>query len=702
MARIEDLIDEIADSKLRAQIAREVKHLKTHKRFGLVYEEHVPETVALFGLQVRPGDVVLVRTEPDDPTRWEVKSVEGDKAEIGPIGDGEVVGVVPTRDLLVEKQFEEPIFPGLTSVGTVERGGDKPFHSVIQAENFHALQLLVYTHAGKVDVIYIDPPYNTGDKSWKYNNRFVDGNDAYRHSKWLAMMEKRLRLARTLLKLDGVLIVTIDEHEVHHLGMLLEELFPDRVRQLVTIVMNPSGSSRDGLSRVEEYALFVAPEGWTPSLTHDDLLTSPTGSAKQPAWESLLRRGSTWYRAMRPNLCYPVLLDRDTLSIVGAGQPHPDVEEDNVPTEVDGHAAAWPVRSDGRLGIWRVDGNRLMELAAKGYAYVSRADERRGTWTIKYLMSGTIQAIEDGEVEVVGRGEKGEVILSADSRPTKTAKTVWFRGSHTAGGAGGTQSLTSFLGTRGRFDFPKSVYAVFDALQVASAKQDAVVLDFFAGSGTTLHSVAMLNAQDGGRRQCILVTNNDVSDPEAKALNRQGHFVGDPEYEAQGIFDAVTKPRVESAITGVRPDGEPVEGKYLDQYLPDHAYADGFDQNVAFFRMDYLEPDLVELGRQYEAIAPLLWMAAGSVGSWEPWSGKVPWSAPVDSSYAVLFDEAEAAAFGAYVESRSEEITHVWIVTDSHSAFLDLQEELPGHVVVGQLYRDYLRNFVINAPGVLG
>ena len=702
MARIEDLIDEIADSKLREQIAREVKHLKAHKRFGLVYEEHVPETVALFGLQVRPGDVVLVRTEPDDSTRWEVKSVEGDKAEIGPIGNGEVVAVVPTRDLLVEKRFEEPIFPGLTSVGTVERGGDKPFHSVIQAENFHALQLLVYTHAGKVDVIYIDPPYNTGDKSWKYNNRFVDGNDAYRHSKWLAMMEKRLRLARTLLKLDGVLIVTIDEHEVHHLGMLLEELFPDRVRQLVTIVMNPSGSSRDGLSRVEEYALFVAPEGWTPSLTHDDLLTSPTGSAKQPAWESLLRRGSTWYRAMRPNLCYPVLLDRDTLSIVGAGQPHPDVEEDNVPTEVDGHAAAWPVRSDGRLGIWRVDGNRLMELAAKGYAYVSRADERRGTWTIKYLMSGTIQAIEDGEVEVVGRGEKGEVILSADSRPTKTAKTVWFRGSHTAGGAGGTQSLTSFLGTRGRFDFPKSVYAVFDALQVASAKQDAVVLDFFAGSGTTLHSVAMLNAQDGGRRQCILVTNNDVSDPEAKALNRQGHFVGDPEYEAQGIFDAVTKPRVESAITGVRPDGEPVEGKYLDQYLPDHAYADGFDQNVAFFRMDYLEPDLVELGRQYEAIAPLLWMAAGSVGSWEPWSGKVPWSAPVDSSYAVLFDEAEAAAFGAYVESRSEEITHVWIVTDSHSAFLDLQEELPGHVVVGQLYRDYLRNFVINAPGVLG
>ena len=117
--------------------------------------------------------------------------------------------------------------------------------------------------------------------------------------------------------------------------------------------------------------------------------------------------------------------------------------------------------------------------------------------------------------------------------------------------------------------------------------------------------------------------------------------------------------------------------------------------------MDYLEPDLVELGRQYEAIAPLLWMAAGSVGSWELWDGKSAWSAPEDSTYAVLFDESEASAFGAYVESRSDEITHAWIVTDSHSAFLDLRADLPEGLTVGQLYRDYLRNFVVNAPRVL-
>lgn len=229
---------------------------------------------------------------------------------------------------------------------------------------------------------------------------------------------------------------------------------------------------------------------------------------------------------------------------------------------------------------------------------------------------------------------------------------------------------------------------------------DAIVLDFFAGSGTTLHAVALLNAQDGGSRQCILVTNNDVSESEGTRLNKAGYFVGDPEFEAEGIFESVTKPRVEAAITGIRPDGKPVEGEYLDRYLPDHSYADGFEGNVAFFRMDYLEPDLVELGRQYIAVAPLLWMAAGSVGSWEGWDGKLPWSAPVDSTYAVLFDLTESAAFGSMVEGRSE-ISHAWIVTDSHSAFLEVREELPAGVEVGQLYRQYLRNFTVNAPGVL-
>ena len=700
MARIEDLIDEIADPGLRDEIARQVKLLKSTKRFGLVFEDHVPETVSLHGLTIRAGSIVQERRKPEETTRFRVLSVKDGKATIIPVGFDEPVETVASEDLLVVKAFEEPIFPGLTPVGEVKRGTeDKPAHTVINGENFHALQLLAYTHAGKVDVIYIDPPYNTGARDWKYNNRFVDNNDAWRHSKWLAMMEKRLKLSKKLLKPDGVLVVTIDEHELHHLGMLLESIFSNARRQVVTIVINPSGTSSGGLSRVEEYAVFVMPHAREPAQISDDFLIE-TSAAKPPAWESLLRRGSSWYRHTRPNLCFPVLVDPDSQRIVAVGDPHPQVQDDDPVAEIDGVRAAWPIRSDGRLGIWRVDRERLMELSSKGYAYVSSEDRVRGTWTIRYLMTGTIAAIENGDVQVEGRGEFGQVILSAQE-PRRRAKTVWYRGAHTAGGGGGTQLITALLGRRGGFDFPKSLYAVVDTLQtVIRQDQDSIILDFFAGSGTTLHAVALLNAQDGGNRQCILVTNNDVSDAGAKRLYNAGHFAGDPEFEAEGIFESVTKPRGEAAITGARPDGKPVEGRYLDQYLPDHSYADGFEENVAFFRMNYLEPDLVELGRQYNAIAPLLWMAAGSVGSWEEWDGKEPWSAPTASTYAVLFDLSEAAGFGSMVESRPE-ITHVWIVTDSHTAFVEASADLPSGVRAGQLYREFLRNFTVNAPGVL-
>jgi len=157
-------------------------------------------------------------------------------------------------ELLVVREFGEPIFPALVPVDAVANGPlDAPWHTLIEADNYHALQLLDYLYAGQVDCIYIDPPYNTGARDWKYNNDYVDGNDGWRHSKWLAFMEKRLKLAKRLLKPDtGVLIVTIDEHEVHHLGMLLEREFPEAYRQMVTIVINQKGVEQGRLARAED------------------------------------------------------------------------------------------------------------------------------------------------------------------------------------------------------------------------------------------------------------------------------------------------------------------------------------------------------------------------------------------------------------------------------------------------------------------
>ena len=148
--------------------------------------------------------------------------------------------------------------PVLNAVESMQimNSDDGPTHILIEGDNYHSLSVLNYTHENSFDVIYIDPPYNTGAKDWKYNNNYVDGNDAYRHSKWLAMINKRFILAKKLLKPEtGVFIVTIDEHEVHRLRMLVEEIFTNYYIQMVTAVTNPKGVTQGRFSRVEEYII---------------------------------------------------------------------------------------------------------------------------------------------------------------------------------------------------------------------------------------------------------------------------------------------------------------------------------------------------------------------------------------------------------------------------------------------------------------
>lgn len=157
-------------------------------------------------------------------------------------------------------RIREPIYPYLKPIDMVCNAPDSDlWHTLIEADNYHALQLLEYLYAGKVDCIYIDPPYNTGARDWKYNNDYVDGTDAYRHSKWLSFMEKRLRMAKKLLNpKDSVLIVTIDEKEYLHLGCLLEEIFTEARIQMITTVISAKGVVRTGqFSRVEEYIYIL-------------------------------------------------------------------------------------------------------------------------------------------------------------------------------------------------------------------------------------------------------------------------------------------------------------------------------------------------------------------------------------------------------------------------------------------------------------
>lgn len=225
MALLEDKIDQISDPEIRKVIREEVKKLKVNKKFGLVYEHHVPEVVPVYNSPVRPRTVVAKKQGGKLNETYSVKRIIGTNAELIKDADGSVE-IAACESLVVVKQFGEPIYPALTLVDSVINGDStSPDHVLIEADNYHALQLLEYLYIGKVDCIYIDPPYNTGARDWKYNNNYVDSADDWRSSRWLSFMHKRLVLAKKLLKPDGVLVVTIDEHEVHHLGVLLEEIF---------------------------------------------------------------------------------------------------------------------------------------------------------------------------------------------------------------------------------------------------------------------------------------------------------------------------------------------------------------------------------------------------------------------------------------------------------------------------------------------
>ena len=237
MSRLTELISQARakDRQLGQDLEREFRALSSRRAFGLNFERHRPEAVELPQRPVRKRDKVRVlpergSTKTGDQRLWLVREItSGATAGLELLGAEEPeTSEVAIDDLVVVAEFRDFIYPELVSTGRVERGGDKPFHTVINGENFHALKALTYTHRGKVDAIYIDPPYNSGARDWKYNNDYVEADDLYRHSKWLAMMERRLRIARELLNpVSSVLVVTIDEKEVHRLALLLEQLFPD-------------------------------------------------------------------------------------------------------------------------------------------------------------------------------------------------------------------------------------------------------------------------------------------------------------------------------------------------------------------------------------------------------------------------------------------------------------------------------------------
>jgi adenine-specific DNA-methyltransferase len=291
---------------------------------------------------------------------------------------------------------------------------------------------------------------------------------------------------------------------------------------------------------------------------------------------------------------------------------------------------------------------------------------------------------------VIGRRPDGSVITDASDYETRFIPTdIWRITSHDAGNSG-SRLIDKFIPGR-KFPYPKSLYAVEDALKFFLAeKPDALVLDFFSGSGTTAHAVMRLNRQFPGRRRSICVTNNEVSADEQKDLIKRGLRPGDAEWEARGICDFITRPRLIAAVSGVTPDGEPVQGDY--RFVDESPMSDGFDENVEFFRMTYEAPRSVAHNRAFEAVAPLLWLRAGCEGRRIE---TVIDGFDVADTYGILFDLDSSASFVQEM-TKSQAARLAFIVTDDDRGFQMVCSELPSQVETVRLYESYLTNFTIN------
>ena len=698
MAAINDLISQIQDETLRNRIQEEVSKMAKQKKFGLVFEEHMPESTPLYDMPIKSGCNVMRRDSKDDKSIYVVLKVEDDTAVcVKPEQKDETV-TFELKDIVRVAEFGEPIYPYLKPLDSVCNAPDSDlWHTLIEADNYHALQLLEYLYAGKVDCIYIDPPYNTGAKDWKYNNDYVDGNDAYRHSKWLSFMQRRLQLAKKLLNpADSVLIVTIDEKEYLHLGCLLEEMFPEARMQMITTVISAKGVVRTGqLSRVEEYIFILE---WGGSCVCSSIYNMLDDEVKKESdrsieWLGFRRRAPQAKRNSRPNQFYPIYVNNVDGKIASIGDVVQHGIDRNSIFVPDGCTALWPLSKDGDERLWSLVPEQARLNFEKGYLKVNNWNSANKSGTVYYLPSGTIKDIENGKATIVGYNTDGSVEAKYHSEGTTPPKRVWNMKTHNAE-TYGTNILNAIIGKR--FDYPKSLYAVHDVIRFFVAnKPNAIIVDFFSGSGTTLHAVNLLNAEDGGHRRCIMVTNNEVSADEAKMLKDKGYQPGDAEWEKLGIAHYVTWPRTVCSIKGQDVNGNPLKGDYLGSEPPMHM-ADGFKANAAFFKLGFLDPTAVSLGMRISEMLPTLWLKTGAKGKCPELTGEqVPDMLILpENQFAVLINENTFADFAEKLAEHPE-IQTVFLATDYEVNYQSMVKNLNVENAY-QLYRDYLDHVRVN------
>lgn len=400
---------------------------------------------------------------------------------------------------------------------------------IIRGDNLEALKALLPRYEGRIKCIYIDPPYNTGNEGWVYNDNVNDpkikkwlgevvgkeGEDLTRHDKWLCMMYPRLKLLQKLLAEDGCLIISISYHELNNLVNLLHEIFG--TKQIVTVTVQTSGGKPSGgFNYVQEYLIFVVPTDF-----HANSLDFCGGNNRTP-FEGLTL--STFDKTQRPNQTYPIFVD-ESGRFAGVGKSLQEQIDDGTycgekadfPYDYSiapqGTVAVWPVTAKGKQCVWRQIPGRLQSDWEKGYIKISpnKSVSNENQYSVQYLPSGVIKKITSGQLKILGH-EPGVPTLQFGDNQTVGGQipTMWMEKSFFT--VNGTQTLKAiFPESPKKFDYPKSVSLIESVVQ-AITKDTDIILDSFAGSGTTAHAVLNMNKADGGHRKFILIEMMDYAD----------------------------------------------------------------------------------------------------------------------------------------------------------------------------------------------
>jgi len=379
---------------------------------------------------------------------------------------------------------------------TIKTKDTEDCNFLLEGDNLHSLKLLEKTHKGKIDVIYIDPPYNTGNNDFIYADNMVGQDDGFRHSKWLSFMKERLEIARNLLSNEGVIFISIDDNEQAQLKLLCDGIFGEENRlSIIACVNNRAGRSDDKyFATSHEYLLVYAKNAPYVTIGGFPLSEETMSGFKYEdtigkyRLDGLKKTGKNCYKEDRPNMYYPIYYS-------------PKLNTVSLDREFDDAIEIYP-KINGRDGRWRWG---------------------KDTFIRNKDINVQVKRQKDGYVVYV----KTRLETNGEIRTAK-AKTVWDLPDYST--TNGTKAFKELFGTKS-FESPKSVEYIKDIIMI-STRQSATILDFFAGSGTTGQAVLELNQEDGGNRHFILCTNNE-----------------------NNICEEITYQRLKTVITGIRPDG---------------------------------------------------------------------------------------------------------------------------------------------------